>query len=113
MFRSICLITLVSLSSCPLRAIVIASGDPNSSPVVVGYNQVVNGVNLNGVVEVVTSDGIGCSGSLLSDGYSILTAGHCVTTSYGSSVPSSVTVYFPGSGGPVTDTATTYYVDPL
>jgi secreted trypsin-like serine protease len=99
------------LFSGPLRAIVIASGDPSSS--VVAYNQVVDGVNLNGVVEVLTSDGIGCSGSLLSDGYSILTAGHCITSSYGSSVPSSVTVYFPGSGGSIPDTATTYYVDPL
>src|ERR1039457_6973103 len=111
MLRPICLLTLVSLFSGPLRAIVVASGDPSSS--VVAYNQVVNGVNLNGVVELVASDGIGCSGSLLSDGYSILTAGHCITSSYGSSVPSSVTVYFPGSGGPVADTATTYFVDPL
>ena len=90
----------------------VASGNPNSSSVVVGYNQVIDGVNLNGVVELVTSDGIGCSGSLLSDGYSILTAGHCVTSSYGSSVPGSISVYFPGQNGFVADTATTYYVDP-
>jgi len=112
MLRSIFLLTLVSLFSGPLRAIVVASGNPNSSSVVVAYNQIVGGVNLNGVVELATSGGIGCSGSLLSDGYSILTAGHCVTSSYGSSVPSYVDVYFPGPSGSVEYTATTYYVDP-
>jgi len=109
MLRSICLITLVGLFSGPLRAIVVASGDPNSPSVVVAYNQIVDGINLNGVVELTTSTGYGCSGSLLSDGYSILTAGHCIG-SYGSPAPSYIDVYFPGSGGPVT--ATTYYVDP-
>jgi len=78
---------------------------------VVTYNQIVDGVNLNGVVKLDSSLGIGCSGSLLSDGYSILTAGHCITSSYGSSVPSYVDVYFPGSSSPYT--VTTYYVDPL
>jgi secreted trypsin-like serine protease len=80
---------------------------------VVTYNQVVDGVNLNGVVELDSSSGIGCSGSLLSDGYSILTAGHCITSSYGSSVPTYVDVYFPGPSGPVEYTVTNYYVDPL
>ena len=106
MLRPICLFTLVSLFSGPLRAIVVASGDPSSS--VVAYNQVVDGVNLNGVVELDSSDGFGCSGSLLSDGYSILTAAHCVTSS-----PSYVNVYFPGPSGSVDYIATTYYVDPL
>ena len=76
----------------------------------VTYNQIVDGVNLNGVVKLDSSLGIGCSGSLLSDGYSILTAGHCITSSYGSSVPSYVDVYFPGSSSPYT--VTNYYVDP-
>lgn len=112
MLRSVFLLTLVSLFSGPLRAIVVASGDPNSSSVVVAYNRIVDGVNLNGVVELESSSGIGCSGSLLSDGYSILTAGHCITSSYGSSVPDYVDVYFAGPSGPVEYTATTYYVDP-
>src|SRR5271157_1428891 len=112
MNRSICLATLLGLFSCPLRAIVIASGDPNSASVVVGYNQAVDGVNLSGVVELASSSGIGCSGSLLSDDYSILTAGHCITSSYGSSVPASVTVNFLGPSGFVPYTATTYFVDP-
>ena len=76
MLRSICVLTLVSLFSVPLRAILVVSGDGSSA--IVAFNQVVDGVNLNGVVELETSGGIGCSGSLLSDGYSILTAGHCV-----------------------------------
>jgi secreted trypsin-like serine protease len=109
--RSIFLFTLVSLFSGSLRAIVVASGDGSSA--VVTYNQVVDGVNLNGVVELDSSSGIGCSGSLLSDGYSILTAGHCITSSYGSSVPTYVDVYFPGPSGPVEYTVTNYYVDPL
>jgi secreted trypsin-like serine protease len=100
---------LFGLLSCPLRAIVVASGNPDSSSVVVGYGEVVNGVNLSGVVELVTSTGYGCSGSLLSDGYSILTAAHCVTEP---SVPSDVIVYFQGPTGPVGYTATTYLIDP-
>jgi hypothetical protein len=112
MLRSICLITLVGLSSGPLRAIVVASGDPNSSPVAVGYsNSVVNGigqtVDLSGVVNIGN-----CSGSLLSDGYSILTAEHCITPVIGDSLPSSITVDFQGPSGIVADTATTYYLDP-
>ena len=109
MLRSFLLLTLVSLFSGSLRAIVVGSGDGSSA--VVSLNEIVDGVNLNGVVELESSGGIGCSGSLLSDGYSILTAGHCITSSYGSSVPSYVDVYFPGLSSP--NTVTTYYVDPL
>ena len=110
MLRLICLLTLVSLFSGPLRAIVVVSGDGSSS--VVAFNQIVDGVNLNGVVKVVNSGGIGCSGSLLSDGHSILTAGHCIAA-YGAALPSYVDVYFPGAGGLVDYTATTYFVDPF
>jgi len=115
--RSVCMIPLLGLVSCPLSAIVIASGDPNAQPAVVVYSdEVVNAigqtVNLSGVVELETSDGLGCTGSLLPDGYSILTAAHCITSYYGSSVPSSVSVYFLGQSGSVEDTSTTYYVDP-
>src|ERR1019366_6481642 len=103
MLRPICLLTLVSLFSGPLRAIVVASGDPNSPPVAVGYsNEVVNGigqtVNLSGVVNIGN-----CSGSLLSDGYSILTAEHCITPFIGDSLPSSITVDFQGPSGIVAD----------
>jgi hypothetical protein len=102
MLRSFLLLTLVSLFSGSLRAIVVASGDGSSA--VVAFNQVVDGVNLNGVVEL----GTGCSGSLLSDGYSILTAAHCIASSL-----TSVDVYFPGPSGSVEYTATPYAVDPL
>jgi len=112
MLRWVCLLTLVGLFSGPLRAIVVASGDPNSPPVVVNYsNSVVNGigqtVDLSGVVNIGN-----CSGSLLSDGYSILTTEHCVTPFIGDALPSSITVDFQGPSGIVTDTATTYYLDP-
>jgi secreted trypsin-like serine protease len=109
MLRSFLLLTLVSLFSGSLRAIVVVSGDGSSA--VVSLNQTVNGVNLNGVVELDSSAGIRCSGSLLSDGYSILTAGHCITSSYGSAVPGYVYVSFPGDSTPYK--VTTYYVDPL
>jgi hypothetical protein len=92
-----------------VHAIVVASGNPNSASVVVGYGEVVDGVNLSGVVALVTNTGYGCSGSLLSDGFSILTAAHCVTEP---TVPSSVTVYFQGPSGFVSYTSTKYLVDP-
>jgi secreted trypsin-like serine protease len=103
---------LFGLLSCPLRAIVVASGDPNSSSVVVAYDQSVDGVNLNGVVKIISDiagNYYGCTGSLLSDGLSILTAAHCVTEP---SAASSVTVYFPEQSGFVSDTVANYYVDP-
>jgi hypothetical protein len=111
MLRSICAITLIGLFSGPLRAIVVAGGDPNSSSVVVGYNQSVDGVNLSSVVEVTSSIG-SCSGSLLSDGSSILTAGHCVTSAYGSPIATNITVYFMGSSGMVAESVSNVQVDP-
>jgi secreted trypsin-like serine protease len=105
-----CLATLFGLLTCPLRAIVVASGDPNASSVLVVYNEVVDGVNLSGVVMLTTSTGYGCSGSLLPDGLSILTAAHCVSEP---SVPSSINIYFQGpSDSSVVYTSSTYLVDP-
>jgi hypothetical protein len=90
---------LVAVVACawPVRAIVVA--DPASDPTYTGilsYGDTAYGINFSGVVEVGGPDG-GCSGSLLSDGIHILTAGHCVL---GAS-PASLTVTFQGSGGPV------------
>ena len=114
MFRSagLCGLLFLSCFATPVRAIVTAFS--GYSGVVSGASPVVNGVDLNGVVELITNTGIGCSGSLLSDGFSILTAGHCVTSSYGSALPTSVNVSFLGpSGGFVSDTVSAYFVDPL
>jgi hypothetical protein len=112
MLRWVCLLTLVGLFSGPLRAIVVASGDPNSSSVVVTYNNdVVDGVNLSGVVEI-TDSIANCSGSLLADGTSVLTAGHCVTSAYGAPIATGITVSFMGSGGMVARSVSNVQVDP-
>ena len=113
MFRSVGLGGLLFLScfATPVSAIVTAFS--SYSGVVSGASPIVNGVNLNGVVELITNTGIGCSGSLLSDGFSVLTAGHCVTSSYGSALPTSDTVSFLGPSGVVSGTVASYFVDPL
>ncbi|MGA3096017.1 MAG: trypsin-like serine protease [Bryobacteraceae bacterium] len=110
MFRSAGLAGLLFLSlfSAPASAIVIAS--PSYSAAVSGSSPVVDGVDLSGVVELVTDGGVGCSGSLLSDGYSVLTAAHCVTSSYGASLPTSDTATF--LGNPIPDPVVAYSVDP-
>jgi hypothetical protein len=68
-------------------------------------------MNLSGVVEITSSIG-GCSGTLLSDGFTILTAGHCVTTAYGQPIATSITVTFLGPEGGVPYTVSTVSVDP-
>jgi Trypsin/PEP-CTERM motif len=83
----------------PLNAVVTANSSYDG---VVAYNTPVGGVNLDGVVEIESVIGgltYGCSGSLLSNGSSILTAGHCVDTPSGLASASNVTVSFLGPGG--------------
>ena len=112
MLRAICLITLLGLLSGPLLAIVVAGGDPNSSSVVATYNnEVFDGINLSGVVTISSSIGA-CSGSLLADGSSILTAGHCVASAYGGSIATGITVSFMGDHGFVQETVSNVQVDP-
>jgi hypothetical protein len=89
----------VAMLACawPVGAIVVA--DPPSDPTYTGilsYGDTAYGINFSGVVEVTGPDG-GCSGSLLSDGVHILTAGHCVI---GATAPS-MAVTFQGPSGPV------------
>ena len=111
MLRLICLMTLFGLLSGPLRAIVVAGSDPNSSSVVVTYNNnVFDGINLSGVVTITGSMGT-CSGSLLADGSSILTAGHCVASAYGSPIATGITVSFMGDHGFVQETVSKVQVD--
>jgi secreted trypsin-like serine protease len=113
MFRSagLCGLLLLLCFANPVSAIVTTGS--GYTGVVSGASPFLNGVNLSGVVELITNTGIGCSGSLLSDGFSILTAGHCVTDSYGAALPSSVSVTFLGPSGAVSETATSISVDPL
>ena len=55
----------------------------------------------SGVVSLIMTQANGsrfiCSGTLLPDRVSILTAGHCVSTGFGTANPVSTMVYFPGS----------------
>jgi len=84
------------LSCLPLYGIVVAGTDPNSA--LVSYGQVVNGVQMTGVAMITSSIG-GCTGTLLMDSFSVLTAGHCVTSSFGSGIATGITVSFLGPGG--------------
>ena len=112
MLRAICLITLLGLLSGPVFAIVVAGSDPNSSSVVATYNNsTFDGINLSGVVTITDSKAV-CSGSLLADGLSILTAGHCVTSAYGSPIATGITVSFMGDHGFVQETVSNVQVDP-
>ena len=98
----------------PVSAIVI-NGLSSYTGVVSGSSPNYDGVDLSGVVEILlNSNGgtTGCTGSLLSGGFSILTAGHCVTKAYGGALPSSATVTFLGANGNVTDNVSAYFVDP-
>lgn len=91
----------------PLSALVVGYdpvgsgifGNPDSPTYEVGFNQVANGVNLNGEVMIEVFNGTfaaTCTGSLLSDGVSILTAAHCLDPLAGP--PSLVQVYFDQGG---------------
>ncbi len=100
---------LALLLATPAWAIVITTGDPNSSAYTVSYQESVGGVNLSGVVKVTSSIG-GCTGSLLGDGYSILTAAHCVKS--GSSLATGITASFQGASGFVPFTVDLTSVDP-
>lgn len=81
----------------------------------------------SGVVTLIMDEGTAgsfiCSGSLLSDHVTILTAGHCVSHGAGTANPIKTTVYFPYAGmsgdtvlyadsNAPTRTVTTYYVNP-
>lgn len=111
LLRAMCVV-LPALIAAPLGAIVTASSSYDAD---ITYGDVVDGINFGGVVEITSViDGTtyGCSGSLLTDGYSILTAGHCVLNSSGSAAPSSVTVYFMGPSGMVSESVSRVDVDP-
>ena len=102
---------LLAFLAAPAWAIVITTGDPNSSVYTVGYQEVVGGVNLSGVVKVTSSRGA-CTGSLLGDGYSILTSAHCVTSAYGSSLATGITASFKASSGFVPISVDLTFIDP-
>jgi V8-like Glu-specific endopeptidase len=90
------------------QAIVVSSTSYNST---VDFGTSVDGVNLSGVVMITDSIG-GCTGSLLSDDFTILTAGHCVTSAYGQPIATNITVTFMGPEGPVYETVSSVTVDP-
>jgi V8-like Glu-specific endopeptidase len=92
------------LPTAPAGAITIGSGDPGTTDVVDSNPSdasyfTTDGVSMSGVVLIYIAGIGGCTGSLLADGTSILTAGHCVDTTGVPVAPSAITVYFPGPGG--------------
>jgi len=101
--------TLAAFSVVSAHAIVVTGPIANSADVT--YGTPVGNVNLSGVVAVQSSIG-GCSGTLLSDGLSILTAGHCVTPAYGTAPVTDATVYFTGPSGLVSRAVSSVTVNP-
>ena len=93
----------------PVFAIVTAGTDPNADTVT--YGQTAFGANLTGIVEITSSIG-GCTGSLLSGGLAILTAGHCVTSAYGAPIATGITVYLQSASGMIPYTVSSVQVDP-
>jgi hypothetical protein len=103
--------------SAPARAIVVAGNDPNALRLV-GSNDFFGTFSLSGVVMVSTDHG-SCSGALLNDGVSILTAGHCAAPAFGQSPYASPNVTFmgplnngPGTGGYVNAAVAAVLVNP-
>jgi hypothetical protein len=102
-----------ALFAAPALAITVANGNVSSAqvnpadPVFLGADQTIP-VDLSGVVEISTAGIGGCTGSLLSNGTSILTAAHCVD---GASA-SGITILFQGPTGFVSYTAASFTVDP-
>jgi hypothetical protein len=107
------------LLAAPAQAITIGSGNVQTMDVVDTNPSdssylTTDGASMSGVVMIFIA-GIGtCTGALLGDGTSILTAGHCVDQ--GTVVaPSAITIYFEGPGGLNVSnpyTATSIAVDP-
>ncbi len=81
------LVLLIGLAA-PSSAVVIGAGDPQSSSIIVTSTTTADGVALNGEVWIEFPNG-SCSGSLLSDGTSILTAAHCVDPPVDADAPGS------------------------
>jgi hypothetical protein len=108
------------MCSVPLNAIVVGGGNPNAAPFVyTGQNDLFQGsFNLSGVALVGSNNG-GCSGALLSDGISILTAGHCVSPGFGQPNYGNVSVVLlgplntgPGTGDMESMAVSQTFVDP-
>ncbi len=100
------------------HAITVAGSDPNSSAYVVtpgSYGNAYSGVAELTLVRPDLGTGVveGCSGALLSDGISVLTAAHCLTDSTGAEKASSAAITFNGAGGPVTSQSSSFFVNPL
>jgi V8-like Glu-specific endopeptidase len=101
----------------PACAITIA--DSNYNPVISPADPTFQGaaggdaVNLSGVVQIISAGIGGCTGTLMANGTSILTAGHCVSSKYGGFVSSQIQVTFLGpNGNNAIYTASSVAVDP-
>ena len=107
----------MSMLSAPAHAIVVAGTDPNAQRVV-GSNDIFQNFDLSGVVMVITNHG-SCTGALLSDGVSILTAGHCAAPAFGQPLYTGPDIKFmgplnngPGTGGYIDAAVAAVLVNP-
>jgi hypothetical protein len=103
---------VAALLTVPAKAITVANGSPAGSALISPFAPTFTGadqpfaVNLSGVVMVYGSGVGSCTGALLPDGTSILTAAHCLQGAIGSNV------VFSGSNGLVSYAAASFVIDP-
>ena len=116
--RAVAVFTVTLFASLPAAAIVINTGS-DADVLNRGYTTaggvlvppMFGGIDLSGVVQVSVGNRL-CTGSLLPDGLSVLTAGHCVTASYGSDLWGAGNVNFLGPDGFVTTSVLSISVNP-
>jgi hypothetical protein len=104
---------VVLLAALPASAITVAGPDPNSSDYLVSAGSYSGVVQLS-IVRPDLGGGavVGCSGALLSNGVSILTAASCIANSSGIEEASAAYATFDLPGGDVTAQVSGFFVDP-
>jgi hypothetical protein len=108
--NSLVLLGILLCYAWPAHAIVVRTGvDPNSV-VIPGDNDFFGALSMSGVVEV-TNNVESCSGALIGN-FSVLTAGHCVTSAFGAGLYTHPQVTFLVPGGYVVQDVSSIAVDP-
>ena len=108
--NSLVLLGILLCYAWPAHAIVVRTGvDPNSV-VIPGDNDFFGALSMSGVVEV-TNNVESCSGALIGN-FSVLTAGHYVTSAFGAGLYTHPQVTFLVPGGYVVQDVSSIAVDP-